>query len=272
MVLSLGPQHSFPLAQVPKMLQASTVADVLTQAILPHPMLAARWRWNLNRALVVPRSRGGRRRPIHLQRMEADDLLAAAWPALAACQENAAPGPVPVPDHVLVRQSVTDCMTEPLDAAGLVALLDDLEAGRVGVHLVESAEPSPLAHGILTGRPFTFLDGAPLEERRTRAVPVGRGLGTLGAGGLPVAASELGPLDPAAVAEVLDQVRPRPRDPDELHDLLLSVVMCRPVPELAALVRGASSRTAGPASSTGRGHPLSASPWPRPSAARWPTR
>ncbi len=228
-VLSLGPQHSFPLTQVPKMLHSTTATEVLIQAILPHPMLAARWRWNLNRALVVPRSRGGQRRPIHLQRMEADDLLAAAWPALAACQENAAPGPVPVPDHVLVRQSVTDCLTEPLDAAGLVALLDDLESGRVGVHFVESSEPSPLSHGILTGRPFTFLDGAPLEERRTRAVPVGRGLGPQGAGGLPVAASELGPLDDAAVSEVLDQVGPRPRDPDELHDLLLSLVLCRPV-------------------------------------------
>ena len=90
-VLSLGPQHSFPLPQVPKMLPSRTAVDVLTQALLPHPMLAARWRWNLNRALVVPRSRGGQRRPIHLQRMEAEDLLAAAWPSLAACQENAPP-------------------------------------------------------------------------------------------------------------------------------------------------------------------------------------
>ena len=228
-VLSLGPQHSFPLAQVPKMLSSGTATDVLTQAILLHPMLAARWRWNLTRALVVPRSRGGKRRPIHIQRMEADDLLAAAWPALAACQENAAPGPVPVPDHVLVRQSVADCLTEPLDAVGLVGLLADVEAGRVGVHLVESSEPSPLAHGILTGRPFTFLDGAPLEERRTRAVPVGRGLGPIDSNGLPVAASELGPLEPASVAEVLDQIQPRPRHPDELHDLLLSLVLCRPV-------------------------------------------
>ena len=233
-VLSLGPQHSFPLSQVAGMLQSTTVTEVLTQAVLPHPMLAARWRWNLNRALVVPRARGGQRRPIHLQRMEAEDLLAASWPALAACQENAGPGPVPVPDHVLVRQTVTDCLTEPLDAEGLVALLGELEAGRVDVHLVESVEPSPLAHGILTGRPFTFLDGAPLEERRTRAVPVPRGLGVLGSDGLPpglpVAASELGPLDPAAAAEVLDQVRPRPRDRDEFHDLLLSLVLCRPVP------------------------------------------
>jgi ATP-dependent Lhr-like helicase len=30
---------------------------------------------------------------------------------------------------------------------------------------------------------------------------------------------------------VLEQLSPRPRDPDELHDLLLSLVACRPVPE-----------------------------------------
>ena len=220
-VLSLGPQHSFPLPQVPKMLPSTAATDVLVQAVLPHPMLAARWRWNLNRALVVPRSRGGQRRPIHLQRMEADDLLAAAWPALAACQENAAPGPVPVPDHVLVRQTVADCLTEPLDAVGLVSLLEGMESGRVAVHCVESAEPSPLSHGILTGRPFTFLDGAPLEERRTRAVAVPRGL--------PVAPSELGPLDDAASSEVIAQLEPRPRSADELHDLLLTLVLCRPV-------------------------------------------
>jgi len=238
-VLSLGPQHSFPLSRVPTMLQSRTVTDVLIQAVLPHPMLAARWRWNLNRALVVPRSRGGQRRPIHLQRMEADDLLAAAWPALAACQENAPPGPLAVPDHVLVRQTVDDCLTEPLDAVGLTHLLEEMEAGRVTVHLVESVEPSPLAHGILTGRPFTFLDGAPLEERRTRAVPVPRGLGPLGPNGLPpglpVGASELGPLDENATAEVLAQVRPRPRDADELHELLCDLVLCRPVPAWAGL-------------------------------------
>jgi ATP-dependent Lhr-like helicase len=234
-VLSLGPQHSFALGQVPKMLSSATVTEVLTQAVLPHPMLAARWRWNLNRALVVPRSWGGQRRPNHLQRMEADDLLAAAWPSLAGCQDNAGPGPVAVPDHVLVRQTVTDCLTEPLDADGLQALLESLESGRVGVHLVESAEPSPLAHGILTGKPYTYLDGAPLEERRTRAVPVARGLGVLGPDGLPpglpVDATELAPLEPVAVGEVLDQVRPAPRTPDELHDVLLSLLWCRPVPE-----------------------------------------
>ena len=228
--LSLGPQHSFPLTQVPKMLSSRTAVDVLTQAVLLHPMLQTRWRWNCSRALVVSRARHGQRRPIHLQRMDADDLLVAAWPALAACQENAEAGPIAVPDHVLVRQTMIDCLTEALDAEGLVDLLAGIETGGVAVHLVESVEPSVLAHGILTGRSYTFLDGAPLEERRSRAVQLRRGLGVTPADGFPVPADEMGWLDGPAVEAVLKQVCPRPRDPDELHDLLLSLVRCRPVP------------------------------------------
>ncbi len=258
-VLSLSPHHSFPLSQVPKMLSSRTVVDVLTQAVLPHPMLAARWRWNCNRALVVPRSRAGQRRPIHLQRMDADDLLAAAWPALAACQENAEAGPIAVPDHVLVRQTVTDCLTEALDAEGLADLIARIEDGRVEVRLVESAEPSVLAHGILSGRPYTFLDGAPLEERRSRAVSLRRGLGPGGVDGLPVAADELAPLDGPAVAVVLEQVRPDPRTPDELHDLLLSLVRCRPVAAwrslFDALVADERAGVVGPAGSGDDGPP-----------------
>ncbi len=225
--LSLGPQHSFPLSQVPSMLPSRRAEEALTQAILPHPMFAARWRWNLNRSLVVPRSRNGQRRPIHLQRMEADDLLAATWPALAACQENAPPGPIPVPDHVLARQTVKDCLHEALDVDGLLDVLRGLESGSIEMKFVESVEPSPLAHGILTGRPYTFLDGAPLEERRSRAVPIALGLAPRP--DFAVEPSELAPLDPAAVRVVLEQSAPNPRDPDELHDLLLSLVAARPV-------------------------------------------
>ncbi len=227
-VLSLGPQHSFPLTRVQSMLSSAKASEVLTQAVLPHPMLGARWRWNLNRALVLPRMNGGKRRPIHLQRMEADDLLAAVWPGLAACQENAPPGPVAVPDHVLARQTVHDCLHEGLSVEGLVEVWAKIESGAIAVHTVESSEPSPFSHAILSGRPFTYLDDAPLEERRTRALSLRRGLGELGPDGLPVPATELAALDPEAVAIVLDQVCPRPRNPDELHDLLLSLVVARP--------------------------------------------
>ena len=220
LVLSLGPQHSFPLSSAPSLLRSEKVDEVLTQAVLTSPMFAARWRWNLNRALAVLRFRGGKKNPLPIQRMESDDLMAAVFPALAACQENTAPGPVVVPDHLLVRQTLHDCLHEAMDVDALRQLLEHVEAETVRVHFVESSEPSVLAHEILNGKPYTYLDDAPLEERRSRAVSLRRGL--------PVEARELGRLDAAAVKRVRAEVAPDVRDAEELHDLLLSLVVCRP--------------------------------------------
>jgi ATP-dependent helicase Lhr and Lhr-like helicase len=221
MLLSLGPQHSFPLEQVPRFLTSKTVEDVLRQAVLTSPMFAARWRWNLNRALAVLRMRGGRRNPPAIQRMESDDLMAAVFPTLAACQENVAPGPIEIPDHPLVRQTLEDCLREAMDVDGLRRLLAEIEAGRVEVVTRDTVEPSVLAHEILNGRPFTFLDDAPLEERRSRAVQLRRGL--------PVEARDLGRLDAAAIERVRQEAQADPRDADELHDLLTAVFGLRPV-------------------------------------------
>jgi len=221
-LLSLGPQHSFPLERVPKFLASASVEGVVRQAVLTSPMFAARWRWNLNRSLAVLRMRGGKKNPPAIQRMEADDLMAAVFPTLAACQENVAPGPLEIPDHVLVRQTLEDCLREAMDIDGLKELIAGIESGRVTVVVRDTTEPSVLAHEILNGQPFTFLDDAPLEERRSRAVPLRRGL--------PVEAGELGRLDPAAIERVRDEVHPDPRDPDELHDLLMITGTLRPVP------------------------------------------
>lgn len=46
-LLSLGPEHSFPPESVPKFLASKTVEGVVRQALLTSPMFAARWRWNL---------------------------------------------------------------------------------------------------------------------------------------------------------------------------------------------------------------------------------
>jgi len=219
-LLSLAPQHSFPLERVPKFLASKTVEDVVRQAVLTSPMFAARWRWNLNRALAVLRMRGGRRNPPPIQRMEADDLMAAIFPTLAACQENVAPGPLEIPDHPLVRQTLDDCLHEAMDIDGLKELVAGIESGRVRVVLRDTTEPSVLAHEILNGRPFTYLDDAPLEERRSRAVQLRRGL--------PVEARDLASLDPSAIERVREEVRPDPRDGDELHDLLMTVIGLRP--------------------------------------------
>ncbi len=233
-LLSLGPQHSFPLDRVPKFLASGTVEDVVRQAVLTSPMFAARWRWNLNTSLAVLRMRGGRKNPPAIQRMESDDLMAAVFPTLAACQENVAPGPLEIPDHLLVRQTLQDCLREAMDIDGLKDLVAGIESGRVQVIVRDTTEPSVLAHEILNGRPFTFLDDAPLEERRSRAVPLRRGL--------PVEPHELDTLDPAAIERVADQVRPDPRDEHELHDLLMNLVAMQPAeawrPWFEALIAG----------------------------------
>ena len=237
-VLSLGPQHSFPLEEVPRYLSSRTVAETLEQAILDSPMFQARWRWNLNRALMVLRFRNGRRNPPPIQRMESDDLMAALFPQAAACQENVT-RPIQIPDHVLVRQTVDDTLHEALDVDGVRSLLEMVEAGRVRVHCRDTTEPSVLAHEIITARPYAFLDDEEFQNRRTNAVQLRRGLN--------VDLSAIGALDPAAVERVHAEIVPGPETPDDLHDLLTSSVVLRPRPEWdllwSALVERGRGRT-----------------------------
>src|SRR5207248_9056571 len=188
-LLSLGPQHSFPLEDVPAFLRSHTVQGAVSQAVLRSPMFTARWRWNLNRSLAVLRRKGGKLNPFNIQRMESDDLMAAVFPSLAACQDNAPAGPTEIPDHPLVRETMNDCLTEAMDIEGLGALVRRFEEGNVRLHFIDTVEPSVLAHEILGGAPFTYLDeDTEIGERRSRAVPLRRGL--------PVEPGELGVVDP----------------------------------------------------------------------------
>jgi ATP-dependent Lhr-like helicase len=218
-VLSLGPQHSFPLEDMHGFLRTGGVREALTHAVIVTPMFGVRWRWNLNRSLVVLRMKGGKKNPPPIQRMEADDVMVAVFPALAQCQDNAN-GPREIPDHVLVQETLNDCLHEAMDLDALNTLLEALKAGAVRLHFRDTTEPSPLAHEILNGKPYTFLDDAPLEERRTRAVQTRRGL--------PVAARELSALDLAAIDRVRSEAERAPRDADELHDVLRELCVCRP--------------------------------------------
>ena len=212
-VLSLGPTHSFPLDSVFKYLHSASVRDVLVQALLDAPMFNVRWRHNANRSLAVLRRYGDRKVPPQLQRMRADDLLALVFPDQQACLENIA-GDREVPDHPLVNQTVRDCLEEVMDIDGLVTLLKEMEAGEIELVARDLREPSPLAQEILNARPYAFLDDAPLEERRTRAVQSRRWLD-------PETAAELATLDPLAIAQVKAEAWPTAGQPDELHEALL---------------------------------------------------
>ena len=214
LVLSLGEQHSFPLENVFGMVRQGTLEADLVQALLAVPMFATRWRWNVTRALAVLRQQGGRRVPIALIRMRAEDLLAAVFPEQVACGDNHA-GPIAVPDHPLVTETVQNCLREAMDVDGLRAVLEAIDRGEIRTVAVETVAPSPMSHEILNANPYAFLDDAPLEERRARAVSLRRTD--------PELARTLGALAPEALAEVRAQAWPDLRTPDELHDLLLTL-------------------------------------------------
>ncbi len=217
-VLSLGSPQTFDLSLLPRFLSSNTCAEVLEQALLGSPLFTARWRWNSTRSLAVLRARGKGRVPFPIQRMQADDLLAAAFPEQAACQENVS-YPIVLPDHPLVTQTMRDCLTEAADVRGLESLLRKHEAGDVRMHCLDTVEPSPFSHEILNARPYAFLDDAPLEERRTRAVSLRHSL--------PADARDLAKLDAEAIARVREEAAPEVRDADELHELLCDCVVAR---------------------------------------------
>ncbi|RPI56334.1 MAG: DEAD/DEAH box helicase [Acidobacteria bacterium] len=219
-VISLSDQHSFPLELVFKFLSRETVEDVLTQAMLPAPMFEVRWRWDTSRALAVLRFAGGRKVPPQIQRMRADDLLAAVFPDQAACQENIV-GDIRIPDHPLVNETIKDCLHEAMDLDGLKRLIEHIAGGQLKTVAIDTPEPSPFSHEILNANPYAYLDDAPLEERRARAVQMRRTIGP-DAGGV-------GALDPAAIAEVAAESFPAARDAEELHDALVTLVILPPV-------------------------------------------
>ncbi|MEA2739293.1 MAG: ATP-dependent helicase Lhr and Lhr-like helicase, partial [Acetobacteraceae bacterium] len=211
-VLSLTTAHSFELGDAARYLHSASVRTILIEALLDAPMFATRWRWVAGTSLALPRRRGGKRLAPQLARMEAEDLIGTVFPDQIACAENLV-GEREIPDHPLVNQTITDCLTEAMDIAGLERLLRRLESGEIRVVACDLTQPSPLALEVLAAKPYAFLDDAPLEERRTQAVMNRRWL-------TPGTAADLGRLDPEAIARVRAEAWPDPANADELHDAL----------------------------------------------------
>jgi ATP-dependent Lhr-like helicase len=215
--IALAEQHSFPLADVFNYLQAETVQPVVEQAVLTgSPIFGTRWRWDAMRSLALLRFQGGKKLPLQIQRMRSDDLLASVFPDVAACQENIV-GDIQIPDHPLVREVMKDVLTEAMDIDGLRAVLRGIEDGSIRCLAVDTPVPSQFSHEILNANPYAYLDDAPLEERRARAVQMRRLLPES-------VLEEVGKLDPAAIAQVREEAWPDVRDADELHDLLQTLI------------------------------------------------
>ncbi len=225
--IALAEQHSFPLGDVFHFLQADTVQPILEQAALDSPIFSTRWRWDANRALALLRFQNGKKVPPQIQRMRSDDLLASVFPDAAACFENIE-GERKIPDHPLVGEVMKDVLTEAMDVEGLKSLLRGMASGAIRVLAVDTPVPSQFSHEILNANPYAYLDDAPLEERRARAVNMRRVLPES-------VLDEVGGLDAGAIAQVQEEAWPDVRDADELHDVLHTLVA---LPEGAGVMWG----------------------------------
>jgi len=215
--IALAEQHSFPLADVFQFLHPNTLKDVLTQAVLQSPLFNTRWRWDATRALALLKFRNGKKIPPNVLRMLADDLLAAVFPDAAACQDNLGGRDIEIPDHPLIRETLKDALTEALDIEGLMTVIRQILSSDIHCLAVDSPLPSPFSHEILNANPYAFLDDAPLEERRARAVEMRQVLPES-------ILKEIGKLDPTAIQEVKEQAWPDIRNADELHDTLQTFI------------------------------------------------
>jgi ATP-dependent Lhr-like helicase len=222
--IALAEQHSFPLGDVFHFLQADSVQPILEQAALDSPIFGTRWRWDANRALALLRFQNGKKVPPQIQRIRSDDLLASVFPDAAACFENIE-GERKIPDHPLVGEVMKDVLTEAMDIEGLKTLLRGMVSGEIRVLAVDTPVPSQFSHEILNANPYAYLDDAPLEERRARAVEMRRVLPES-------VLEEVGKLDPGAIAQVKSEAWPDVRDADELHDVLHTLVA---LPEIVGI-------------------------------------
>src|SRR5262249_23305689 len=125
----------------------------------------------------------------------------------------------------LVNETLLNCLHEAMDVDGLHEVLAGIDSGSIRTVAVETAAPSQMAHELLNAYPYAFLDDAPLEERRARAVDLRRTDASL--------AQRMGALDQAAIDEVRAQAWPDLRDADELHDALEGLVWL-PTTDVAA--------------------------------------
>ncbi len=220
--IALSDQHSFPLADVfrflASLIRAKKFWSRLCSLRRSSPRAGA---GTLRARSLCCAFKDGRKVPPQIQRMRADDLLAAVFPDAAACQENIQ-GEMKIPDHPLIREVMKDALTEAMDVEGLKDLLQQILDGSIRCLAIDTPVPSQFSHEILNANPFAYLDDAPLEERRARAVEMRRVLPE-------TVASDMGRLDPAAIEEVRRDAWPDVRDAEELHDALESLIAL-PVP------------------------------------------
>jgi ATP-dependent Lhr-like helicase len=137
--------------------------ELVLAALGESPLFATRFRECASRALLVPRRLPGRRMPLWVQRLRAQDLLAVA---------------ARFPDFPITLEAFREVLEDDFDLRAMTELLDALEKGSVRLVAVTTAVPSPLAAALASEQMMAFLEtaSAPRAERRAQALGLDRSL------------------------------------------------------------------------------------------------
>ncbi len=185
--------------------------QLLIEQLGASALFASRFRENAARALLLPKQRPGKRSPLWLQRLKAQQLLAAVKS---------------YPSFPIVVETYRECMQEAFDVPALRSLLGKIEEGSITVHSVETPTPSPFARGLVYSFVAAFLyeGDAPSAERSAQALNLDQSLlhELLGSENLRDFLILPALHDVHAELQWLTDDR-KARDADELSDLLSSL-------------------------------------------------
>ncbi|MDE3189306.1 MAG: DEAD/DEAH box helicase [Acidobacteriota bacterium] len=197
------PDADAPPAAEQLLLAPDELDELVVAEVGQTALFGARFRENAARALLIPRRRPGERSPLWQQRLKAQGLLQVA--------RKYASFPI-------VLETYRECLQDVFDLPALKKVLHGLQTRELDLVHVETASASPFASSLLFDYIATYMyeDDTPPAERRAQALSLDRELlkELLGQEEL----REL--IDVEALAEVEASLRPKPRNADELHDLL----------------------------------------------------
>ena len=245
-----------------RLVPSQLARDVLVQAFLAVPFFGTRWRWNVDAGLAA----AAQLRTANACRRTCSACVPTTCsppcfpPRPRARKTSSATSQIP--DHPLVRQTVRrlPARSRPTSTACSTCCATS-RPGAIELIGLDSASRRRSLIELLNANPYAFLDDAPLEERRARAVTMRRSLSV-------EALRDLGRLDPEAIAQVTREAWPLVRDADELHDVLLSHRRVAASRDGARMARrfSTSLRSTGRADRRSNGRPCSGS---RRNAGRW---
>src|SRR5687767_4273466 len=144
-------------------LSAAEAEQLVMEEVGSTSLFGARFRMNAARALLLPRGNPRRRMPLWLQRLKALDLLQTVRQ---------------FPSFPILVETYRDVLQDAFDMDGLKSVLDKIESGAIGIHVVETNVPSPFAASLQFGFVMDWLygDDTPRAEQRAALLSIDRSL------------------------------------------------------------------------------------------------